>query len=227
MGSNDGEDDEKPVHQVSVKSFEIARTEVTVAQYRKCMEAEVCTRPHWDDKTCFFWNGSNWYMDILPESFRGDNQPIVCVDWEQANTYAKWVGGRLPTEAEWEFAARSGGKDRTYPWGNAKATCDYAVMSENGDGCGRNTTWPVCSKDEGNTEQGLCDMAGNVWEYTQDWYQDSYNKKPLKGTEISHLVRRGGSWYNFAGTLRTAYRLGWLQKTSDRLGGFRPVRSVR
>jgi formylglycine-generating enzyme required for sulfatase activity len=227
MGSNDGDADEKPVHQVSVKSFEMARTEVTVAQYRKCMEAEVCTRPHWEDKTCSIWNGTGWSFDVLPESFRGDDQPIVCVDHEQENTYAKWVGGRLPTEAEWEYAARSAGKDDTYPWGNAKATCKRAVFSEDGDGCGHNSTWPVCSKDEGNTEQGLCDMAGNVWEDTQDMYQDSYEDTPVKYSTSARNVCRGGSWYNFSSSLRATGRGKCEPDGNGMLVGFRPVRSIR
>lgn len=91
--------------------------------------------------------------------------PVNCVDWEQANQYAKFKGARLPSDAEYEYAATSGGKNQKYPWGNEDETCDKAVMSGKGDyGCGSEATMPVCSKPAGNTAKGLCDMVGNVWQ---------------------------------------------------------------
>jgi hypothetical protein len=157
MGSGGNE---SPVHRVAVKDFYMSKTEVTVGQYRKCVEAGECSEPHWDDGSCWVYNGSNWETGVLSEEFRRENQPIVCVDWKQARTFAKWVGGDLPSEAQWEYASRSEGKDIEYPWGNAEATCEYAVMNDGGNGCGRDRTWEVCSKTEGNTTQGLCDMGG-------------------------------------------------------------------
>ncbi|MBI5243481.1 MAG: SUMF1/EgtB/PvdO family nonheme iron enzyme, partial [Elusimicrobia bacterium] len=150
--------DSKPRRQVRVKAFEMAKSEVTNKQYRACVDAGACTPP-------------SSYVG-------GDDQPVVNVDWNQAKKFSEWAGGRLPSEAEWEYAARSAGKDWKYPWGNEEATCAKAVMSEGGLGCGKSSTWPVCSKSAGNTKQGLCDMAGNVWEWTQDWYHDSYNGAP-------------------------------------------------
>ncbi len=152
--------------------IEWTKTEITVAQYRECVNAEKCGTPKdkQADKSC------NWgYADR-------DSHPINCVDWNQANAFCGWAGGRLPTEQEWEAEASNGGQ-RKYPWGNETATCDYAIMSQGGYGCARDSTWPVCSKPRGNTMSGLCDMAGNVWEWTSSF--------SLKGAA---RVVGGGSW---------------------------------
>lgn len=220
MGSSagDAESDEKPVHEVSVQSFEMAKTEVTVAQYRKCAEDGACSKPY-TGTSC------NW------EVSGRDNYPINCVNWEQASAYAKWVGGRLPTEAEWEYAARSGGKDRTYPWGNQPATCQNTVMSEGEFGCGKNSTWPVCSKTAGNTDNGLCDMAGNVMEWVQDWYHPSYNRALSIGTASesafgSRRVFRGGSWVGRASSARASCRAYYVPGINYASLGLRPARSI-
>ncbi len=199
MGSNDGDKDEKPVHTVRVSAFEMSRTEVTFGQYQACVDAGACTAPHVSDGTCAVKQGGIWGRGKLPKSFQGADQPVVCVEWEQAGAFARWLGVRLPTEAEWEYAARGGGQDVDYPWGNQSAGCNYAVLDDGGEGCGRDSTWPVCSKPEGNTDQGLCDMAGNVWEWVEDWYHDSYSGAPLDGSAWlspagSYRVFRGGSW---------------------------------
>ena len=134
------------------------------------------------------------------------------MDWDQASKYAKFKGGRLPSESEWKYAATSGGKNQKYPWGNDEPTCDKAVMKGNGNyGCGKNSTWPVCSKPAGNTAQGLCDMAGNVWQWMQDKYQDSYIGAPVDGSAFeaagSIRVLRGGSFrYFVASSLRADAR---------------------
>ena len=200
MGSNDGDswEREKPVHRVTVPTFEMTKTQVTVDQYKACVEAGACTAP-------FSGGDCNW-----GQSDRGEH-PINCVDWHQAQAYAGWAGARLPSEAEWEYAARSGGRDWKYPWGDEIATCDRAVMYDGGDGCGRNSTWPVCSKPRGNTVQGLCDMAGNVDEWVQDWYHSNYEGAPTDGSAWenpagSSRVFRGGSRYYHAGVVRASFR---------------------
>jgi len=217
MGSADGQNDEKPVHRVNVRPFEMSQTEVTVWQYRQCVQAGACTAPDTG-------SGCNW--DVADRQ----DHPVNCVDWEQAKKYASFVGGRLPTEAEWEYAARSGGKDRKYPWGDQDATCDRAVMSHGGNGCGKGGTWPVCSKPEGNTEQGLCDMAGNVWEWVSDKYHDSYNGASNDGSSWegagSRRVLRGGSWYYDAGVVRAAYRDNGAPGARGESLGFRVARSL-
>ncbi|OQC43029.1 MAG: Serine/threonine-protein kinase pkn1 [Deltaproteobacteria bacterium ADurb.Bin058] len=223
MGSNDGDsyDNEKPVHRVTVRTFEMTKTQVTVEQYKACVDAGACTAPD-TGGSC------NW-----GQSDRGKH-PINCVDWHQAQAYAKWAGGRLPSEAEWEYAARSGGRDWKYPWGNENATCERAVMDDgSGNGCGRgNTTWPVCSKPKGNTTHGLCDMAGNVWEWVQDWYHDSYKGAPTDGSAWekptgSSRVYRGGSWSDDARIVRAADRHGDDPRARDDYLGFRLAKSVR
>jgi formylglycine-generating enzyme required for sulfatase activity len=228
MGSSDVGSDAQP-HQVTVKSFQMAKTLVTFGQYKKCVGEGDCTAAHVSDGSCYVWNGSKWEQGTLPASFQGDDQPVVCVDWEQAQAFAKWAGGRLPSEAEWEFAARSGGKEQKYPWGDEEATCERAVIAAGGNGCGRNATWPVCSKPAGNTKQGLCDMAGNAWEWLQDWYHDPYNGAPTDGSAWespagSLRVLRGGSWDYFAGYARSADRGGSGPGDLVNVYGFRPAR---
>jgi formylglycine-generating enzyme required for sulfatase activity len=142
---------------VTVKPFEMAKTMTTNKQYKACVAAGACSAP-------------SAYAG-------GDDNPVVNVDWNQAKAFAQWAEGRLPSEAEWEYAARSGGKDRKYPWGN-DASCAKVVI----DSCGGNGTAPVCSKPAGNTTQGLCDMAGNAWEWVQDMFQGWYEGAPTDGS---------------------------------------------
>ena len=185
---------------VSLGAFEISKTEVTVAQYRACVDAGACTAPN--DKSVI--KACNW-----GHSGR-DNHPVNCVDWNQATTFARWAGGRLPTGEEWTYAATSGGQSWEYPWGNEPATCDRAIMDDGGDGCGQDRTWPVCSKPAGNSKQGVCDLAGNVWEWTDD------------GDLLQ--IYRGGGWPLNATALRASYRLGAVTSRRDNALGFRLAR---
>ena len=157
----------------------------------------------------------------------------------------------MPSESEWEFAARSGGQDITYPWGNETPTCQYAVMNDSapynseGNGCGEGSTWPVCGKTAGNTMHGLCDMAGNVSEWVQDVFHGSYDCDANPGTwecdsggvaptdgsawEVphgEHRVLRGGTWYNDADNMRaTGRELGFQELWSEHYG-FRCAHSM-
>lgn len=155
-------------------------TEVTVGQYRACVNAGACGSKHHqtkaDNKYC------NWgYTDR-------DNHPMNCIDWYGADAFCMWAGGRLPTEREW-YAEASNGGTRTYPWGKEVVTCSLAIWGDgsNTDGCGKDSTWPVCSKPSGNSVSGLCDQSGNVWE----WTSSSYDREHL------WWVLRGGSWCTF------------------------------
>jgi formylglycine-generating enzyme required for sulfatase activity len=222
----------KPVHRVKLKAFQMARTPVTFKQYRACVAAGACTAPHAADGTCLVYDGEDWKPGTLPASFQGDDQPVVCVDWEQARTFSQWVGGRLPSEAETEYAARSAGKDYEFPWGNEPADCERAVMDDGrGKGCGRDATWPVCSKPEGNTEQGLCDMAGNVWEWMAGWFHDTYAGAPDDGRAWDspagvERVARGGSWRGKALGQRAVIRAHAPPSLRTDYFGFCPARSL-
>lgn len=211
MGSEGGADDEKPRHRVTIKSFQLAKTEVTNRQYRACVEAGACS---------------------APDSYEGeDDHPVVKVDWEQARKFSEWAGGRLPTEAEWEYAARGAGRDQKFPWGNEEATCARAVMKDGGYGCGKGSSWPVCSKTAGNTAQGLCDMLGNVWEWTQDCFQyGGYTGAPTDGSAwespavSEYRVYRGGAWGDVAEDVRSAMRMHNPPGGRFIILGFRPAR---
>jgi len=223
MGTDSGEkgfEDVKPIHEVAIKAFDMSKTAVTVGQYAKCVIKGKCTEP-----------GAGEYCNWGKAGRQ--LHPVNCVDWGQAKKYARFKGGRLPSESEWEYAATSGGKNQKYPWGNEDATCDKAVMYGNGgNGCGTNSTMPVCSKTAGNTAQGLCDMAGNVWQWVQDKYQNSYTGASADGSAFegagSSRVLRGGSFFTQdAWDLRAGNRA--RGDPGDRYGsiGFRLARSSR
>ncbi len=153
----------------TLKPFELARTETTVAQYRTWVAAGGGGPPAegWADDE--YSRANNW---AAPD--RSDH-PINAVDWKRAHRFCTYVGGRLPTEAEWDFAARGGKNPTPYPWGEADPTCNVTVVANAGDGCGTGTTAPVCAKQTASKAGGaegaqtLCDMAGNVAEWTADW----------------------------------------------------------
>jgi len=199
MGGEIGEGDQLPIHDVDVPDFEIWRTEVTVSQYEPCVDEGVCEEP------ASGWDGANWGV------FGHGNYPINNLTWAEAAAFCEWVGGRLPSEAEWEYAARSLGQDRDYPWGDEEPTCERAVMHEDEvNGCGKDHTWAVCSKVAGNTEQGLCDMAGNVSEWVEDRYHETYDGAPDDGSAWVEgnrgRVQRGGAILNTDSVLSTTYR---------------------
>lgn len=158
----DGSTAATPVHQAAVKDFELGRAPVTVKEYGDCVASGKCTRPGTGSKC-------NWGVA------NNANHPVNCVTWEQASQYAVFAGARLPTEAEWEYAARNGGDYNLYPWGGTAPTSSLAVMEAAG-------TEPVCSRPAGNTRQGVCDMAGNVFQWVQDVFAVSYAGAPADGS---------------------------------------------
>ena len=193
--------------------IEFTRSEITVAQYRTCVQAGNCSDRNSKKKQC------NWGRDGR------DNHPINCVNWHDATAFCIWAGGRLPTREEW-FAEASNKGTRKYPWGNTEVTCDYAVFREipekvrSGEGgCGRNSTWPVCSKRAGNSVSGLCDMSGNVWEWT--------STSEGSTSEGSGRAKRGGSWFLGGSSVVVENWAAFEKPTSEHtIGGFRCVRLV-
>ena len=195
MGFGVENGNELPVHTVNLPDFQMLKTEVTVAQYRDCVDDGVCSKP--GSGVNATWPGRT-------------NHPVNYVDWFQAKDFCEYVGGNLPSESQWEYAATNAGQPVLYPWGNSEATCEMAVIKEDGDGCGTGSTMSVCSKSEGNTVQGLCDMSGNVWEWIQDWYHDSYNGAPNDGTswespEGTVRITRGGA-FSYDGSYNVRFR---------------------
>jgi formylglycine-generating enzyme required for sulfatase activity len=203
--------DENPYHSVTVPSFKIDKYEVTVGNYQKCVDAGVCTPAGAGSKCNYGVTGRDYH-------------PINCVNWNQAKAYCAWIGKRLPSEAEWEKAAR-GTDGRKYPWGKSNLDCDHAVMSVSP--CSNSGTQPVGSKPLGVSPYGALDMIGNVWEWVEDWFHDSYNGAPTDGSAWvvpagSDRVVRGGSWANrLTYDLRASRRVGDVPSSSCVDCGFR------
>ena len=183
--------DEKPEMKVHVSTFFMDETEVTYSEYQKCFQAGKCTKA-----------GPNY------RGYDGPDMPMVGLSWFQARDFCRWKGRRLPTEAEWEKAAR-GEKGELYPWGNEPASCENSILKENEKkGCGTGKTWNVKSRPVGR--YGLYDMAGNSWEWVHDWYSENYAecgefcagkdpKGPCGGSDTcpghKEKIVKGGSWW--------------------------------
>lgn len=202
---------ENPAHSVILSSFRIMKNEVTVSEYQSCVDSGNCNNNNAGLLHYAVWSNTVNYEYCNLGSSRDTSQPMNCVSWHGAKAYCEWLGMRLPTEAEWEYAAR-GNDDRIFPWGNTSATCDYAVMKENGElGCGEGISWIVGSKSAGDSPFGLSDMAGNIREWCNDWYSSNYYSispqvNPTGPENGSFRVLKGGSWYRGAADLRTSSR---------------------
>ena len=190
-------DNERPRHEVTLSlPFDLMATEVTVAQYLG------------------FTRSTNHRLPPQPNFVQRGDHPIVLVDWDDAVAFCGWAGGRLPTEAEWEYAARAGHDGRIYGWGDALSS-DWANFGspECCEGAiGGADQWvntaPVGSLPP--NDFGLYDMSGNVWEWVADWYGIYGNGPSIdpRGAETGlGRVARGGSWLNFPGVLRVSVRL--------------------
>ena len=210
MGSNTHSIDELPARQVNVDGFYIDIDEVTVADYGECVDAGDCNAPG-------FGGACNW---AVPGR---EDHPLNCVSWTDANSYCSFFAGipfpkRLPTEAEWEKAARSDDA-RLYPWGEEPPpSCTHVSMDEGaGGGCGAGSSIPVGSKPLGDSPYGVHDMSGGVWDWTADWYApyDVAETDNPTGPPTGMLkVMRGGGWVTSdPDWFRTSARIG--QRTTN------------
>jgi eukaryotic-like serine/threonine-protein kinase len=221
---------EKPGRLVNVDPFYIDRTEVTVQSFAACVKAGACSTDNLD-RVHMAQGGSfvpaitcNWGKEGR------EQHPINCVDHVQASAYCRFAGKRLPTEAEWEKAAR-GTDRRMYPWGNDPPSCSLAVMSQGGSGCGQQTTAPVGSKPDDRSPYEALDMAGNVHEWVEDWfgenaYRSSPSRNPTGPSQSPMKACRGGSWNDgVARMLRTTLRGAYSAGTRTPMLGFRCARN--
>lgn len=244
----EGESDEKPTHSVRLSEFWMGETEVTNAQFCAFLNEkgnQTEDGQTWldiDDSDCLIQKSGSRYV---PKSGYADH-PVIEVSWYGANAYCKWLSSkssrkyRLPTEAEWEYAARGRGQKIKYAWGNGdpsgnvadetakKENSDWTIFEGYTDGYVR--TAPV--KQFRENSLGLHDMSGNVWEWCQDWYASDYYAEckkegtvsdPKGPTSGSSRVLRGGSWYNDPQLCRVADRGRYALADADGNGGFRVV----
>ena len=236
LGREEGHDhDEDPQHRVTIEEpFAVGRYEVTRGEYAAFVNATGRTHGN----SCFTYEGGEW-KDRAGRSWsnpgftQGEDHPVVCVNWDDARAYVNWMSRktgknyRLLSEAEWEYAVRGGTQTR-YSWGNGvgrnRANCD---------GCGSRwddeMTAPVGSFSA--NEFGLYDMHGNVFEWTQDCWNDSYTGAPKDGrawetADCRYRVVRGGSWFNYPRNLRAANRSGLTLGDRVSYGGFRVARTL-
>jgi formylglycine-generating enzyme required for sulfatase activity len=221
MGSNNGQPDEKPVHQVDLPAFYLDKYEVTNVLYQACVDAGVCQVPA---NTSLGLHGGSYGTYGNPQF---EHYPVIWVDWNMAKTYCEWRGARLPSEPEWEKAAR-GTDGRTYPWGEridpTFANYGRNAPDEYNEVFGRTTA--VGSYENNKSPYGIYDLAGNVWEWVADWY-DVYpggdvSVNPAFGQ--TYRVVRGGAWDTSDYILRTTFRGGNYPNTTVNYIGFRCAR---
>jgi len=211
----EGGGDELPVHNVCITSgFYMDVHEVTNAEYNECVGGGGCTAPgSSSSSTRTSYYGNPDYDDF----------PVIYVNWDQANNYCTWAGKRLPTEAEWEYAARGGLSGNRYPWSDTISGSD-ANYRDSGDPWDNDTSQVEYYAANG---YGLYDMAGNVWEWVNDWYQNDYydmspTNDPPGPDPDTYRVLRGGSWYNATTyNLRVALRFEYTPTNQDNFMGFR------
>jgi len=222
-GDRDGGRDEYPRHDVFVGNFYIDKFELTNGRYHEFVNATKHRIPqNPTNATRNLWQG-----ETITESLA--DRPVVNVDWADAHAYCQWAGKRLPTEAEWEKAAK-GTADRRFPWGNVEPTNKH--LNFNQQWIGEKTLMPVGSYELGKSPFGVYDVAGNVWEWVNDWYDAKYyEKSPAKnptGPETgTKRVLRGSGWQNETPTVRIFTRVDSDPTIRNESTGFRCAMDAR
>ena len=218
-GDRDGGRDEYPRHEVQLDSYYLDKFEVTNARYLEFVKATGHRIPqNPTNPTRNLWQG-----DAIPDSLT--DRPVVNVDWSDADAYCKWAGKRLPTEAEWEKAAR-GTDGRLFPWGNETPTSKLANFALGARFSYSQVLMPVQSYESGKSPYGLRQAAGNVWEWVQDWYGANYyetspDRNPRGPDQGQFKVVRGGSWSDLPKYLLTYGRFKLPPETRNSYTGFR------
>ena len=238
MGSTTGDVDEVPVHTVELDAFYIDQHEVTNAEYQAFVAATGHPPPRGIGYTAVYELLKNDYEPWNDPGFNHPDQPVTTVTWFDATAYCEWVGKRLPTEAEWEKAARGGLEGARYPWGDTEPDNTSANFADS------QTKFEWRSPDVNDgflftapvgtfppNSYGLFDMAGNVWEWCADWYsptyysdvQDAENppRNPTGPDTGERRVLRGGTWYRAVHTIRNAERVSDFPNSSLNVVGFR------
>jgi formylglycine-generating enzyme required for sulfatase activity len=236
MGSNDGENDEKPIHAVTLSDFAIGKFEVTNAQLCQFLNEKgnqtedgvewVNLKGRYENEKCRIQYQSKGF--VVEKGY--EDYPVIYVNYYGAIAYCQWLSSktnktyRLPTEAEWEYAARGGEKSQGFIYSGSNKIGDVAWYSANSD----NKTHIVGKK--AANELGLHDMSGNVWEWCSDWYNENYyNNSPAqnpKGADTgSSRVLRGGSWYILNLKCRSSFRHKYFPSYRYYYVGFRVVRN--
>ena len=224
----EGQSDERPVHTVALDAFYMDETEVTNARYRAFTDATGHRAP-------FHWENERDLGRLVKPQF-----PVIYVSWHDAMAYAKWAGKRLPTEAEWEYAARGGRVGQRYPWGNE---ISHAQANYSGKGERDRWNWPAPVKRFPSNDFGLYDMAGNVWEwcmdeYDKDFYSTSPRNNPVAGGWISldsdnfrnvrsNRAWRGGAWDGGSESITVSNRFNAAPYKRFLKTGFRCVLPVK
>jgi len=203
-------EDERPFHRVWLDAFSIDSYEVTTAQYASFLAAEKRAAP--------------WQWDSVDLAQHGD-RPVIGVNWHDAEAYCRWKGRRLPTEAEWEKGAR-GTDGRLYPWGNQEPTNELANFALGARFSYSQVLLSVHSREQGKSPYGLYHMAGNVYEWVQDWYATNYYetspaRNPPGPAQGQFKVMRGGSWSDLPKYLLTYGRFKLPPETRNSYTGFR------
>lgn len=226
--SDQANPDQHPAHTVSLSAFYINKYEVTNAQY----EQFIIAGGYQEEK---YWHPAGWQfvqdkdinqpIDFDRSNFSDPMQPIVGISWYEADAYARWIGKRLPTEAEWEKAGR-GTDERIYPWGNEM---DFTRLAYQANNFVR--TMPVGSFPSGTSPFDVYDMAGNVWEWTADWYNTypvaGKRKNPKGPSRGVQRVIRGGGWGANRLQMQSIYRASEMPRYRDFRIGFRCAKDAK